>query len=54
MKVEICETFAACNSIFFFVMAFKFLIKPSFELSEIAMCKVFPSTLNGATKFTFI
>ena len=35
IKLEICETLAACNSIFFFVIAFKFLIKPSFELSEI-------------------
>ena len=51
---EMSETLAACNSIFFFVIAFKFLISPSFELSEIAMCKVFPSILNGATKLTLI
>ena len=42
------------NSIFFLVIAFKFLIKVNFELSGIAICKVLPSILNGATKFTFI
>ena len=51
---EIWVKGAACNSIFFFVIAFRFLIKPNFELSGIAMCNVLPSILNGATKFTFI
>ena len=51
---EISVIFAACNSIFFFVIAFRFLINPSFELSGIAICKVFPSILKGATKFTLM
>ena len=51
---EIWDILAACNSIFFYVIAFKFLIKPSFELSEIAIWRVLPSTLKGATKFTFM
>ena len=54
MNSEICVRGAACNSIFFLVIAFKFLIKFNLELSGIAICKVFPSILNGATKLIFI
>ena len=48
------ETVAAYNSIFFFVIVFKFLIKLSLELSEIAICKISPSILKGAIKFILI